>query len=291
MTAALLLAAFALSAVEGPAAAASRAYQAELARIALQGYRPSESAETAASQGTLRATVFRKDDGAQRLYVTLDNGTAVKTLHMELGGAQGIELDRVHEGGKLPDLAGDSSRVIAYRLSAPALGQESLVVLRWAGGKLDKTARLPGGRFEDVDGNGRLEVVTRERPLGPLFTISCSSFHTMAQSAYRSDVYEWRQGRLDKASDRYKAFFDRRIADTKRQAAGIDARATDDYGGFLGLTLSVYFDYAASGRAREGWGEFRKLYPVRASDPGPVKKCLAQMESELKRRLNIPDGW
>lgn len=287
MTAALLAALLCAA----PAAAASRAYQGELARIAQQGYRPSETAEAALSQGILRAVVFAKEGGSQRLYVTLDNGTAVKTLHMELGGAQAIELDRIHAGGKLPDLAGDSSRVIAFRLTAPALGQESLVVMRWAGGKLDKTARLPGGRFEDVDGDGRLEVVTRERPLGPLFTISCSSFHTMAQSAYRSDVYEWRQGRLEKASDRYKAFYDRRIADTKRQAAAIDARATDDYGGFLGLTLSVYFDYAASGRAREGWGEFRKLYPVRASDPGPVKKCLAQMESELKGRLNIPDGW
>lgn len=291
MNAALLAAALALGAVEAQAATASRVYQAELARIAQQGYRPSASAEAALSAGKLRATVFRKDDGAQRLYVTLDNGAAVKTLHMELGGAQAIELDAIHDTGKLPDLAGDSSRVVAFRLRAPALGQESLVVLRWAGGKLDKTARLPGGRFTDVDGDGRLEVVTRERPLGPLFTISCSSFHTMAQAAWRSEVYEWRQGRLEKASERYKPFFDRRIAETKREAAGIDARATDDYGGFLGLTLSVYFDYAASGRAREGWGEFRKLYPVRASDPGPVKKCLAQMESELKRRLNIPDGW
>lgn len=285
--AAALLAAAALPA----RAAASRAYQAELARIAAQGYGPEASAEAAASQGVLRATVFEKADGAQRLYVTLDNGSAVKTLHMEIGGAQKIALDPVHSGGKLPDLAGDGSRVIAYRLSAPAMGQDSLVVLRWAGGKLEKTARLPGGRFEDVGGDKKPEVVTKERPLGPLFTISCQSFHTMAQAAWKSEVYEWRAGRLEKASSGYRAFYDRRIAETKAQAAGIDARATEDYGGFLGLTLSVYFDYAASGRGREGWAEFKKLYPVRASDPGPVKKCLQQMETELKRKLDIPDGW
>jgi hypothetical protein len=274
-----------------PSRGASRAYEAELKRIAQQGYEPVQSAEAAVSQGLLRATVFRKADGAQRLYVTLEAASQVKTLHMELGGAQKIELDSVHDGGKIPDLAQDGARVIAYRLTAPALDQESLVVLRWAGGRLEKTARLPGGRFLDAGGDGRLEAVTRERPLGPLFTISCSSFHTMAQSAWRSDVYEWRNGRLEKASERYKAFYDRRIAEGRQRASAIDARATDDYGGFFGLTLSVYFDYAASGRARQGWTEFRKLYPVRASDPGPVKKCLAQMETEVKRRLDIPDGW
>lgn len=285
----LLAAALLLSA--GPARAASRAYEAELKRIAQQGYRPEASAEAVLSQGILRATVFRKGDGAQRLYVTLEAASQVKTLHLELGGAQKISLDAIHDDRKLPDVAQDGARVIAYHLTAPALDQESLVVLRWAGGRLDKTARLPGGRFVDADGDGKLEAVTRERPLGPLFTISCSSFHTMAQSAWRSDVYAWRNGKLAKASDRYRSFYDGRIAEARSRAAAIDARSTDDYGGFFGLTLSLYFDYAASGRSREGWSEFRKLYPVRASDPGPVKKCLAQMETEVKRRLNIPDGW
>lgn len=268
---------------------AGKAYDAELARVAAQGYRPEASAEAKVPQGTLRAAVFRKEGGAQRLYVTLESKAGLKTLHMELAGAQSIELDALHEGGTLPEAGG--GRVVAYRLLAPALGQETLVVLRWAGGRLEKTARLPGGRFVDVDGDGAREVLTRERPLGPLFTISCQSFHTMAQAAWRSDVYEWRGGRLEKASERHRAFYDRRIAETRGRAAAVDARATDDYGGFLGLTLSVYFDYAASGRAREGWGEFKKLYPVRASDPGPVKKCLQQMESELKSRLSIPEDW
>lgn len=282
---------FAAALLAAAPARAGRAYDAELARVAAQGYRPEAAAQAKVPQGVLRAAVFRKATGAQRLYVTLETASAVKTLHMELGGAQQVALDPVHDGGKLPDLAGDGSRVLAYRLSAPALGQETLVVNRWADGRLEKTARLPGGRFTDVDGDGRLEALTRERPLGPLFTIACSSFHTMAQAAWRADVYAWRAGRLEKASERYKGFYDRRIAETKHKAAAMDARSTDDYGGFLGLTLSVYFDYAASGRAREGWGEFRKLYPVRASDPGPVKKCLAQMEAELKTRLSIPDGW
>ncbi|TPW21205.1 MAG: hypothetical protein FD126_917 [Elusimicrobia bacterium] len=285
------LRAAALLALLPSAALAGALYKAELSRVAAQGYRPEASAEASVAGGVLRAAVFRKDTGAQRLYVTLETASAVKTLHMELGGAQAIALASPHAGGKLPELPQGAGRLVAFRLSAPALAQETLVVNRWVDGKFEKTARLTGGRFEDVDGDGTLEVVTRERPLGPLFTIACSSFHTMAQAAYRSDVYAWKGGRLEKASDRHRAFYDRRIAETKRQAAAIDARSTDDYGGFLGLTLSVYFDYAASGRAREGWTEFRKLYPVRASDPGPVKKCLAQMESELKTRLNIPDTW
>lgn len=270
---------------------AGKAYDAEVARVAAQGYRPEASAQAKLPQGTLRAAVFRKDGDVRRLYVTLEGPKGLKTLHMEIGGAQEVALDAVHSGGDLPDLGRDGGRVVAYRLSAPALGQDTLVVLRWAGGRLEKTARLPGGRFADLDGDGKPEVVTRERPLGPLFTIACQSFHTMAQAAWKSDVYEWRGGRLEKASERHRAFYDRRIAEARERAAAIDARATDDYGGFLGLTLSVYFDYAASGRAREGWGEFKKLYPVRASDPGPVKKCLKQMETELKARLAIPEDW
>ena len=284
--------AFFLAAVlAAPAAAASRLYETELARVAQQGYKPEAAAEAAVSRGILRATVFRKGGGSQRLYVTLETAGQIKTLAMDLGGAQTLTLDAVHSEGTITDLGRDGGRVIAYHLGAPATGQETLVVMRWASNRLDKTARLPGGRFEDVDGDGKIEAVTRERPLGSLFTIACQSFHTMAQAAWRSDVYQWRNGALVKASESYKPYFDRRIAEGRAKVAAIDARSTEDYGGFLGLTLSLYFDYAASGRSRQGWGEFKKLYPVRASDPGPVKKCLTQMEAELRDRLDIPNGW
>ncbi|MBI5596730.1 MAG: hypothetical protein HY928_11620 [Elusimicrobia bacterium] len=285
---ALLLAALAAL---SPARGAPSPADAETARLAAQGYRPGASARARLKDGEVRAVVYSKEDGSQRLYIYRREGASLKTLHMELGGSQHIELASIHEGGALPDLAGDGSRVIAYRTILPRLDQDQLSVMLWRAGRLEKLGRVPGGRFEDVDGDGRLEVVGRERPLGALFSLSCSSFHTMAQAAWRTSVHSLRQGRLVKTSESHRPFFDRRISDTKSRIAGIDARSTEDYGGFLGLTLSLYFDYAESGRGREGWKEFEGSYPVRASDPGPVKRCLTQMRDEIRSRLDIPDEW
>ncbi|MDE2290650.1 MAG: hypothetical protein KGL53_01100, partial [Elusimicrobia bacterium] len=255
------------------------------------GYALASSARARVKGGTLAASVYRKDDGSERLYVTLAGRRGTRTLHLELGGAARLELASVHDRGDLPDLFGDGSRVVAYRSVLPALSESTLLVFRYASGRLTLAGRVPGGRFKDVDGDGRPEVVGRERPLGALFSIGCRSFHAMAQSAWRTDVYALAGGRLVKASARYRPFFDARIARTRAEVSAVDARSTDDYGGFLGKTLSLYFDYAESGRAREGWREFEALYPVRASDPAPVKKCLRQMEATLKDRLAIPADW
>ncbi len=291
MRAALLGAALALGAMRSASAATRIPINAELERLEGQGFHAAGGAKARVKQGELWAALFKRDDGTQRLYVYLHDAKSVHTLHMELGGSSRIELDGIHSEGVLPDLEKDGARIIAYRVVLPALDQETLVILRYAKGTLEKTARVPGGRFQDLDGDGRPEVVGRERPLGALFTIGCQSFHTMAQSAWRVGVQALRGGTLVKASEEQRPFFERRIADTRRRLSAIDARATEDYGGFLGATLSVYFDYAAMGRGREGWREFRALYPVKASDPGPVKRCFQDMEAELRRRLAIPEDW
>ena len=282
---------FAALAALAPARAAQTPFDAEAARLLSQGYRAGAVARARLKDGEVRVVVYTKDDGTQRLYVYRREGSRLKTLHMELGGSQTIELAAVHDSGTLPDAAGDGSRVIAYRTILPRLDQDQLSVMLWRDGRLEKLGRVPGGRFEDLDADGRPEIVGRERPLGALFSLSCKSFHTMAQSAWRTTVHSISKGRLVKTSESYRPFYDRSIAKTKAALSGIDARSTEDYGGFLGLTLSLYFDYSESGRGREGWKEFEASYPVRASDPAPVKKCLSQMRDEIKSRLSIPDGW
>lgn len=278
-------------ALAAPAAAANIPINAELKRLEAQGYRPFGGAKARTQGGELWAALFQREDGTQRLYLYLHDAQRVRTLHMELGGSQRLELDAIHDDGILPDLEKDGSRILAFRTILPGLDQDTLVVLRIRGGKVEKLGRVPGGRFKDIDGDRRLEIVGRDRPLGALFSVSCKSFHTMAQSAWRTTVHALEGGRLVKVSTRHLPFYDRHIAETRKAVSAIDARATEDYGGFLGLTLSVYFDYDESGRGREGWSQFRKLYPVRASDPEPVKRCLAQMEDAIKSRLSIPEDW
>ncbi|MBI3300127.1 MAG: hypothetical protein HYZ75_18325 [Elusimicrobia bacterium] len=272
-------------------AAASGPIDVEMARLAAQGFRPSGGATARTRKGEVWAAMLRREDGTQRLYLYIHDSRKVKTLHMELGGSQKLELDSIHDGGDLPDLEGDGGRIVALRTIMPGLDQETLVVLRVINGGVEKLGRVSGGRFKDIDGDGRLEIVGRERPLGALFSMSCRSFHTMAQAAWRTTVHILERGKLVKASERFTPFYDKRIAAERRELSGIDARATDDYGGFLGLTLSLYFDYEQSGRSRQGWGEFRRLFPVKDSDPAPVKRCMQQMEGVIKDKLDIPADW
>lgn len=263
---------------------------AELQRLAVDGWRPSEKASSRVRGGRLVAVIYGKE-GGERLYVYFVGRKNFKTLHMYPGGSVDLSLARVHRDGGIHDLAGDYSRIVAYRTIFPGIGQEKLRVFRYAAGKIRHLADFDQGRFEDVDGDKAWEIVTQDRPLGKYFMINCKSFYTMADKAFRTRIYAWRDKRLVNASRQYASYYNARIAEVRGQVGAIDARSTQDYGGFLALTLQLYFDYAQIGQAREGWGEFRTLYPVKATDPKPVKRCLEQMETELRDRLNIPKDW
>jgi len=266
----------------------------ELRRLAQDGWRPSEKASSRVRGGRLVAIIYSKEGGtrvSERLYVYFVGRKGFNTLHMYPGSSVDLSLAAAHGDGTIPDLAGDYSRILAYRTIFPGIGQEKLRVFRYAGGKIRHLADFDQGRFEDVDGDKTWEIVTQDRPLGKYFMINCKSFYTMADKAFRTSVYAWRDKRLVNASRQYEGYFKTRIEDVRGQVSGIDARSTKDYGRFLALTLQLYFDSAQIGKAREGWGEFRTLYPVKATDPKPVKRCLEQMETELRDRLNIPKDW
>jgi hypothetical protein len=267
---------------------------AELRRLANDGWTPSEKAFSRVRGGRLVAIIYEKARGAgvsERLYVYFVTRKDFKTLHMYPGSSVDLALAAVHREGRIYDLAGDYSRIVAYRTIFPGLGQEKLRVFRYARGRLRHLADFDQGRFENLDGDKTWEIVAQDRPLGKYFMINCKSFYTMADKAFRTRVYAWRDGRLVNASRHYGAYFKDRIEQTRSQVSSIDARSTKDYGRFLALTLRLYFDHAQLGKAREGWGEFQELYPVKRTDPKPVKRCLRQMETELRDRLNIPSDW
>lgn len=266
----------------------------ELGRQARRGYVPAEQAAAEIEHGvSLVVVVFEKQrfgtKGKIGLYRVSRRGA--KLIHTAPAFSREYELASILSGGKIPDLLGDGSRIIAYRMKRPNIDHESLIVLRYSEGKLSKLAGLPFGRFHDLDGDGRQEIVSAERPLGRWFQLECDSFHSMAKSAFRTKVYSFKKGRLVPDSKSFPDLFEERIAAHEAELARSSARETGDYGAYLGSALSLYFDHAELGRGRRGWERFRELFAPKWSDPRGVKRCLKKMESVLRRRLGIPDGW
>ncbi len=266
----------------------------EFRRLSNKGWQPSEKAYARVRGGKLVTVIFKKGGGSrssERLYVYLVGKKDFRTLHMYPGSSMDLSLAEVHREGRIFDLAGDNSRIFAYHTIFPGIGQEKLRVYRYARGKLRHLADFDGGRFQNIDGDKSWEIVAQDRPLGKYFMMNCKSFHTMAQEAFRTRVYGWRDKRLVNVSREYSDYFNSRIEEVRNEVGGIDARSTKNYGRFLSLTLRLYFDHAQIGKAKQGWGEFRSLYPVKRSDPKPVKQCLKNMETEIRDRLNIPADW
>lgn len=225
-----------------------------------------------------------------RVYRVTDR--KAKLLYMEPGFGKTIHLSSLHDEGEIPRRPGDGARIIAYSTVRKNIDQETLIVLTYVKGKLSRAGSFASGRFKDLDGDGELEIVTRSRPLGLLFNVSCEEvFHSLAQNAFRTRIFGWRGGNLVPISKRYPSFFRDKIASIERRLAGVDVRTTDRYGDYLGDSLSLYFLHEEIGEKRTGWNKFKKLFPLKRSDPPSVRRCFKKLRAELREKLSIPEDW
>lgn len=264
----------------------------ESRRLAGQGYAVAEHASVLVPEGRLAVVVYRKSGGAPRLGVTLVTDRGQRLLHMKIGSSFDISLASIHKKGSIPDLMGDLSRIVAYQTAMTGVSQETLHLLRYHEGALEALPALPFGRFEDIDQNGTLEIVSRERPLGQFFMIGCESYMRRAQDAFRTSIHAFRQGRLVRVSKSYPWYYENSRKQMLARLDAIDLRSGQaDPGQYLAVALSIYYDYEEMGRAREGWKEFRRLNPARPADPPPVQRCMKEVELTLRKRLKIPSDW
>ncbi len=266
----------------------------EFGRQARRGYVPAAQATASVGRGvSLVAVVFEKQrfgvKGKIGVYRVTRNGA--KLIHTAPAFSREYSLASIHDGGDIPDLFGDGSRLIAYRVKRTNLEHDSLVVLRYAKGKISKLAALPFGRFQDLDEDGRPEIVSAERPLGRWFQLECDSFYTMAKTAFRMRVHSLRNGKVVLDSKSFPELFEKSIQSHEAELARSNSREVEDFGPRLGSALSLYFDHAELGRGRRGWERFREFFAPKWSDPRGVKRCLKEIESVLRERLEIPDGW
>lgn len=268
----------------------------EKASLQAMGYSVERTLTGSVGKTKLAALLF-KDDGGSGLHrlraYTLRDGKA-SLIYLEVSPTVRITLDDVHSTDTFPKLFGDDKPFFIYAKELPGLNQRVLVVMRYDGraGKWKPVSGspFPDGALQDIAGDGTLELVTRSLPLGNFFTIECRDFQTMTRTAFRTRILRWSDGRFEAASKGFRSFYE---DDLRRLKAALDAndpRKTNDYGMALGLGLSIYYDFAEIGEAREGWRRFSEVFTPKGHLP-PISTCIRKIRTDLRGSLGIPDDW
>lgn len=264
-----------------------------VAEMKAQGFTVKRSAVGASSdRGKLAAYVFSsKAVGEDKLIVWHLKGRSAGKIYIEPTSAVQIELERIHQKNRFPDLYADGSRSLAYRVTGG--GSSALRVVRFVGNRAQpEPAPLHDGFVSDLDGDGSLEIVSRSLPLGRLYSIDCGDFHSRAgQNAWKTVVYGAQEGKLVDVSARHAAFYNDHIARLEGDLASMDPRATKRYGEFMGAALAIYFDHAQKGLPRQGWARFTELFRAGEGDPSGTADCINRVKEDVRNRLGVPAGW
>lgn len=289
LTAALLL----LAALAAPAAAAPAPdpLDAKAAEWAAKGFPLKDRVVSPRPGGIeLAAAVYSAPDGSgDRLeaYVVLKGKVYLGYSHPAQN--DWIELDGTPAGRGFRDLLGDGSPAIAYHSTIRALNATSLNVVRFKNFKFSGAAQFPEGRF--IQDGDETMVLARDLPLGRFLMVGCEDFATTSQSAFRARLYAPVKGRFVEVSAKHPDLY---ASEIKRKEAAIERLKGDlqkNAGEYLGLTLSLYYDYAARGEARKGWERQKDFFKVPGFAPPSVKACFESMRKNLRGRLNIPADW
>lgn len=292
LAALLLLASAAEAAVKKRKSAEERFLEERVAEMTAEGFSVKAKLVAPSSDaGKLAVYVFQ--DAAKefdRLKVWHLKGKVARQIYIEIDASFQIDLEPIHLKGKLPDLYGDGTRALAYRVRRP--GGYNLKLVRFDGTQPQIEATpLPNAWLEDVDKDGKLEVVARSLPLGMNYTIECGGFHGMVRTAYRTSILGWKDGRLAATTGKHVAWFNERIARLEGDIASLDPRSSQQHGRFVGAALSLYFDHAEKGVPQQGWHRFNELFRANEGDPPGTSDCIREVKADIRRRLALPDSW
>jgi hypothetical protein len=287
---AALAAALGVALAAGAAAAPPRTknpFAAEARRWSAKGYVLKDRVETRSGGAPAAVAVYAARNGSgDRLeaYVVVDGKTYLGYTHP--AGAERLELDVTPAGRGFLDLLGDGSRVVAYHATIPALNATTLYVLRYRRPRFTLAGSFPEGRFIQI--GRRVLVESRDLPLGRFLSVGCEGFGTISQTAFRTRLYAPLKGRFVEVTRSYPRFFAAEILRKEAALARLRPDLKENAGEYLGLALSVYYDYAAVGRAREGWEKQKVFFSLPRGSPRRVKACFSAMRRDLRRRLRVP---
>ncbi|MDD5302851.1 MAG: hypothetical protein PHS14_07035 [Elusimicrobia bacterium] len=279
---ALLTASFAAAEKISPFAAIDSAWLAK-------GFTARERASGSSGDLSASAVVYTPSaGGGDRLevYVVAHDKAYLGFTHPS--AAERLELDP-SPAGRFADMFRDGSLTLAYRATRPSLGATELNVLRWKRFKIERVAVFPEGRFLRLE-SGPV-VAARELPLGRYLSMGCEDFGTISRTAFRTVLHAPRGGGFVDASAEHPEYFKSEISRKEKAMARLKGELEKNAGEYLGLAISTYYDYAALGRAREGWTRLREFFTIPALAPASVKTCMTSMEKDLRGKLGVPAGW
>jgi hypothetical protein len=199
-----------------------------------------------------------------------------------------LELDP-SPAGRFADMFHDGSLAVAYRATRTSLNATELNILRWKRFKIERVAVFPEGRFVRLDGGA--VVAARELPLGRYLAMGCEDFGTISRSAFKTTLNAPRVGGFVDVSSEHPDYYKAEIARKEKTMARLKGELEKNAGEYLGLAISTYYDYAALGRAREGWTRLREFFTIPALAPAAVKTCMTAMEKDLRGKLKVPAAW
>lgn len=191
--------------------------------------------------------------------------------------------------GRFGDLFGDGSLILAYRATRVSLGATELNVLRWKRFKIERIAVFPEGRFLRLE-SGPV-VASRELPLGRYLSMGCEDFGTISRTAFRTVLSAPHAGGFKNVSSKHPQLYLSEIERKEKALGRLRDDIADHTGEYLGLAISTYYDYAAIGRAKEGWTRLRVFFKIPPLAPASVKTCMSEMEKDLRRKLAVPASW
>lgn len=191
--------------------------------------------------------------------------------------------------GAFADMFHDGSLTVAYRGTRGSLGATELNILRWKRFKVERIAVFPEGRFLRLE-DGAV-VASRDLPLGRYLSMGCEDFGTISRTAFKTTLSAPRAGGFVDVSADHPEFYASEIARKEKALGRLKGELEKNAGEYLGLAISTYYDYAASGRARAGWTRLREFFRIPALAPAAVKTCMTAMEADLRGKLRIPADW
>lgn len=279
---ALLAASLAAAEAVNPLAAVDSSWQAK-------GYTVKSRVSGSNDNLAVSAAVYTPaDGGGERLEVRVIARGKAYLGYTHPSSVERLEFDP-SPAGRFVDMFNDGTRTLAYRATRVAFRSTELNILRWKRFKIERIAVFPEGRFIRLKGGA--VVASRELPLGRYLAMGCEDFGTISRTAFKTTLSAPRKGGFVDASPEHPEYYEAEITRKEKALAHLKGELEKNAGEYLGLAISTYYDYAALGRAKEGWSRLREFFEIPAMSPPPVKTCMAAMEKDLRGKLGIPASW
>jgi hypothetical protein len=165
----------------------------------------------------------------------------------------------------------------------------TLHIIAYKDFKFKRIGVFPEGRW--LSRGGRTLVMSKDLPLGRFLQVGCEHFGTIAQNAQRTRYFAPRQDGFVEVSSDQAELYRAEIRRKETLLSHLKSELQKNAGEYLGLALSLYYDYAALGEARAGWARQNDYFAVPGYAGPSAKACFETMRADLRARLSIPKDW